>query len=73
MENTTANTVTTLDLNGDSQEQNLERMKSEFRAAQQRRRHREHQAAPRPHDTNDAPRDAGPGDRDLTATAAICR
>ena len=49
----------------------LERMKSEFLAAQQRRRERAPDAAARPDDTDDGPLMAGPADETLTGIAAV--
>lgn len=55
---------------GESQAQRLERMKSEFLVAQQRRRARTPEVAPRPGDTDDGPLLAGPPDERLTGIAA---
>jgi len=54
----------------DPGEDRLERMKSEFLAAQQRRRARA-PGATRPDDTNDGPLLAGPDDEGLTGIAAV--
>ena len=56
---------------GDSQVQRLERMKSEFVVAQQRRRERAPEVAPRPGDTDDGPLLAGPDEEWLTGVAAV--
>jgi hypothetical protein len=67
----TGNTMTSIDYDGDSQAQRLERMKSEFQAAQKRRRERAHHATALPDDTDDGPLMAGPADRRLTGIAAV--
>jgi hypothetical protein len=59
-----------LEVEGDSQAERLERMKSEFLAAQ-RRRGRAPYATARPDDTNNGPPMAGPADETLTAIAAV--
>jgi len=62
--------MTTLDLDGDPQAQLLERMKSEFLAAQQRRRNQA--PPPRPDDTNDGrPRTAEPDGGGMAIAAAV--
>jgi hypothetical protein len=54
---------------GESQAQRLERMRSEFVVARQRRE-RAREATPRPGDTDDGPLLAGPSDERLTGIAA---
>ena len=56
---------------GDSQVQRLERMKSEFLVAQQRRRARAPKVASRPDDTDHGPLQAGPADGTPTGIAAV--
>jgi hypothetical protein len=56
---------------GDLQVQSLEQMKSEFLAAQQRRRGRVPQPASRPDDTDDGPVQAGPADPTPIGIAAV--
>jgi hypothetical protein len=56
---------------GESQAERLERMKSEFLVAQQRRRARAPEVAPRPGDTDDGPILAGPAGERLTGIAAV--
>ena len=56
---------------GESQAERLERMKAEFLMAQQRRRARAPEAVPRPDDTDDGPLMAGPADGTLTGIAAV--
>jgi hypothetical protein len=56
---------------GDPQAQRLERMKSEFLVAQQRRRDRAPEVAPRPGDTDDGPLLTGPAAGGLTSIAAV--
>ena len=51
--------------------QRLERMKSEFLAAQQRRCNRAPDATARPDHTDDGPPVAGPADETLTGIAAV--
>jgi hypothetical protein len=63
--------VTTIDLNGDSQGQHLERMKSEFLAAQQRRRDRATHAATHPDDSDAGPPTGGPDDEQLSGIATV--
>jgi hypothetical protein len=58
---------------GDPQAERLEQMKSEFLAAQQRRRERALHATSRPHDTDDGPLQAGPADETPTGIAAVRR
>ena len=60
-----------LEVEDDSPMQRLARMKSEFLAAQQRRRERAPEVAPRPGDTDDGPILAGPADERLTGIAAV--
>ena len=60
-----------LEVEGDSEMQRLERMKSEFLVAQQRRRERALEAGPRPGDKDDGPILAGPADERLTGIAAV--
>ena len=56
---------------GISQAERLERMKREFLAAQQRRRGRAPQATARPDDTDDGPLLAGPAAGTPTGIAAV--
>jgi hypothetical protein len=55
----------------DPQAERLERMKSEFLAAQQRRRDRVPAAALGPEHTDDGPTLAGPADGALSSIAAV--
>ena len=59
-----------LEVGGDSQAERIQRMKSEFLAAQ-RRRGRAPRATARPDDTDDGPILAGPADETLTGIAAV--
>jgi len=56
---------------GESQAERLERMKAEFLMAQQRRRDRTPGAAPRPSDTDDGPLLTGPAVGEPTGIAAV--
>jgi len=56
---------------GDPQPQSLERMKTEFLVAQQRRRDRACAAVAHPDHTNDGPLGAGPADGTLSGVAAV--
>ncbi len=56
---------------GDSPMQRLERMKSEFLVAQQRRRESAPEDAPRLGGTDDGPLLAGPADDRLTGIGAV--
>ena len=58
---------------GELPAQRLERMRSEFVVAQQRRRDKASHAAPRPDDTDSGPLLAGPADEGLAAAVAVPR
>jgi hypothetical protein len=64
-------TATTLDLNSDSVGERLERMRSEFLAAQQRRRDRAKPGTTRPDDTDDGPLTGDPADEKVSGIATV--